>query len=121
MTRRMTEEGTSTVREFVAMLINEQSQTTSCPTGSSGSPTKPPVVTDEEWPGCKIPDHVAKWMHRMETARRIRSELNSYEEFFAAPFERGRFWWTDPGVSLLLQWARAARRPYSDLHAPPAQ
>ena len=28
----------------------------------------------------------------------------SYDEFFAEPFEKGRFYWSGPGVSLFLQW-----------------
>ena len=29
---------------------------------------------------------------------------HSYDEFFAEPITRGRWWWIEPGVSLLLQW-----------------
>ena len=29
---------------------------------------------------------------------------HSYDAFFLAPFERGRFWWTEIGVTMLLQW-----------------
>ena len=29
---------------------------------------------------------------------------HSYEEFFAEPITPGRFWWTEEGVSMLLQW-----------------
>ncbi len=31
--------------------------------------------------------------------------VNSYEEFFADPITRGRFWWMEEGVQMLLQWA----------------
>ena len=29
---------------------------------------------------------------------------HSYEQFFASPFEPGRFWWTLEGHTMLLQW-----------------
>ena len=32
------------------------------------------------------------------------SRAHSYEEFFAAPLEPGRFWWTEEGVTMMLQW-----------------
>ena len=32
------------------------------------------------------------------------SRAHSYEEFFAAPLEPGRFWWTEEGARLMLQW-----------------
>ena len=31
-------------------------------------------------------------------------KVETYEEFFTKPFTPGRFWWTETGASMLLQW-----------------
>ena len=47
--------------------------------------------------------------------------VHSYEEFFVQPFEPGRFWWTEPGVSLLLQWGDKRGEHLMVLHQPRAE
>ena len=45
------------IREFAAMLINEDSAYV-LPEWEFTFATEPPIVPDDEWPGCKIPDHI---------------------------------------------------------------
>ena len=47
---------------------------------------------------------VRSTIHTQRTQRMAQAQ--TYEAFFAQPFEPGRWWWTQLGVSLLLQWGR---------------
>ena len=54
----LNEDGSSDVREFVAMLINEGADYV-LPNWEFEFYAVPPLVSDDEWPGCKIPEHIA--------------------------------------------------------------